>query len=211
MILNKYNGPKKLVIASHNEGKVKEIKDLLIPLKIEVFSARGLMLPEPEETADTFNGNSEFKAVASAKASNLPSLADDSGLVIDALNGQPGIYSARWAGPEKNFTTAIKKVHDALKEIDKERKKVTPVSARFVCSLALAWPDGKIAFFEGTVEGTICWPPRGNMGFGYDPIFVPIGHKKSFGEVDPKWKNSISHRAEAFSKFLTYVYGNNND
>jgi XTP/dITP diphosphohydrolase len=211
LILNKYNAPRTLVIASHNKGKVKEIKDLLIPLKIEVFSANELMIPEPEETANTFNGNSELKAMASAKASNLPSLADDSGLVIDALNGQPGIYSARWAGPKKDFTIAIKKVHEALRKVDREKKEITLRSARFVCSLALAWPDGKVAIFEGTIEGTICWPPRGNMGFGYDPIFVPIGHEKSFGEVDPEWKNSISHRAEAFSKFLTHIYGKTND
>jgi XTP/dITP diphosphohydrolase len=211
LILRQYDAPRKLVIASHNEGKVKEIRDLLIPLKIEVFSAGDLVLPEPEETADTFSGNSELKAVASAKASNLPSLADDSGLVIDALNGQPGIYSARWAGPKKDFTIAIKKVHEALRKVDREKKEITLRSARFVCSLALAWPDGKVAIFEGTIEGTICWPPRGNMGFGYDPIFVPIGHEKSFGEVDPEWKNSISHRAEAFSKFLTHIYGKTND
>jgi XTP/dITP diphosphohydrolase len=211
LILNQSNAPKKLVIASHNEGKISEIRELLIPLKIEVFSARELALPEPEETADTFNGNSELKAVASAKASNLPSLADDSGLVIDALNGQPGIYSARWAGPQKNFTIAIEKVHKALRKIDKEKNEITPRSARFVCSLALAWPDGKTVIFEGAVEGTICWPPRGDLGFGYDPIFVPIDHKKSFGEIEPELKNSISHRAEAFSKFLTQIYGKTND
>ena len=211
MILNQYDAPRKLVIASHNEGKVKEIKDLLIPLKIEVFSAGELALPEPEETADTFNGNSELKAMASATASNLPSLADDSGLVIDALNGQPGIYSARWAGPKKDFTIAMKKIHEALRKVDREAKEVTPRTARFVCSLTLAWPDGKVAVFGGTVEGIICWPPRGDMGFGYDPIFVPTGHEKSFGEFDPEWKNSISHRAEAFSKFLTNIYGKNND
>ena len=129
MILHKYDTPRTLTIASHNEGKVKEIRELLLPLKIELFSAGELMLPEPEETANTFNGNAELKAIASAKASNLPSLADDSGLVIDALNGQPGIYSARWAGPEKDFTIAINKIHVALKKIDRAKKEFAPRSA----------------------------------------------------------------------------------
>lgn len=190
----------RLVIASHNAGKVREIGELLAPFGTQVVSAGELGLPEPEETGDTFIANAELKARAAATAAHLPALADDSGLAVDALNGAPGIFSARWAGPAKDFAYAMDKVHTAMGE-EKDR------SARFVCALALAWPDGHCETFEGIVEGEIVWPPRGAGGFGYDPFFLPRGGALTFGEMEPAAKHAISHRADAFAKLVRACFG----
>lgn len=190
----------RVVIASHNPGKVREIAALLGPHGAEVVSAGDLGLPEPEETGSTFVANAELKARAAATASGLPALADDSGLAVTALGGEPGIYSARWAGPEKDFAGAMAAVHDKLGEAQDR-------SARFVCALALAWPDGQCETFEGRVEGDLVWPPRGGRGFGYDPIFRPAGEDLTFGEIDPDRKHAMSHRAAAFRKLVAACFG----
>ena len=182
-----------LLIASHNKGKVREISDLLIPYAAKFLSASELDLDEPEETESTFVGNALLKARAAAKVSGRVSLSDDSGLAVTALNGEPGIYSARWAGNPRDFNLAMKKVHDRLGEAQDR-------SAAFICVLALAWPDGREEVFEGRVEGDIIWPPRGDKGFGYDPIFVAKGMDQTFAEIDPDDKHAISHRADAFEK-----------
>ena len=187
--------PKTLVIASHNPGKVREIDDLLRPFGIETVGAAALGLVEPEETGTTFAENAALKARAAARAAKLPALADDSGLAVSALDGAPGIYSARWAGPRKDFAIAMRKVEDALKGKSDRR-------AAFVAALALAWPDGRCDVFEGRVEGTLIWPPRGERGFGYDPMFVPDGHAITFGEMEPAKKHTMSHRAKAFAKLV---------
>jgi len=189
--------PGKLVAATHNQGKVRELRDLLVPLGFEPVSAGDLDLPEPEETGSTFEANAELKALAAAKASGFPALADDSGLAVDALNGAPGIYSARWAGESKDFSVAMEKVNQAL-----EDEKAADRSARFVCALCVAWPDGETVTYRGEVEGELVWPPRGNQGFGYDPIFVATGESITFGEMEPERKHAMSHRANAF-KLLT--------
>ncbi|MGB7406843.1 MAG: RdgB/HAM1 family non-canonical purine NTP pyrophosphatase [Pacificimonas sp.] len=189
--------PGPLVIASHNPGKVREIAALLGPFGVEPVSAGELGLPEPEETEDSFRGNAELKALASATGSDRPALADDSGLVVDALGGAPGIYSARWGGEAKDFDLAMKKVHDAMSAGEDPSK-----AARFVCALSLAWPDGHVETFEGKVEGTIVWPPRGDKGFGYDLIFQRTGDGISFAEMDPDEKHRISHRAAAFQQLV---------
>lgn len=190
----------KLIVASHNKGKVAEIKDLLQPFDLTVVSAGDLDLPEPEETGTTFIANAELKALAAARAANLPALADDSGLAVDALGGDPGVYSARWAGPERNFAVAMGKVEDALRdqgaETPKDRK------AHFVCVLTLAWPDGHTESFEGKVFGHLVWPARGTKGFGYDPVFQPEGHDITFGEMEPERKHAMSHRANAFRQLI---------
>jgi XTP/dITP diphosphohydrolase len=195
----------RLVVASHNPGKVREINDLLRPLGIDVVSAGDLGLAEPEETADSFRGNAELKARAAALASGQPALADDSGLAVDALGGDPGIYSARWAGPTKDFALAMKKVNDALLDANQKNGATADHGARFVCALSLAWPDNHVETVEGEVLGELVWPPRGDGGFGYDPIFVPRGYTETFGEVDQGWKHSVSHRADAFNKLLATV------
>jgi XTP/dITP diphosphohydrolase len=187
--------PQTLVIASHNPGKVREIDDLLRPFGIETVGAAAVGLVEPEETGTTFAENAALKARAAARAAKLPALADDSGLAVSALEGSPGSYSARWAGPRKDFAIAMRKVEDALKGKSDRR-------AAFVAALALAWPDGRCDVFEGRVEGTLVWPPRGEKGFGYDPIFVPAGHTITFGEMEPAKKHTISHRAKAFAKLV---------
>jgi XTP/dITP diphosphohydrolase len=187
----------RLVIASHNEGKVREIAELLEPLGIACLSAGKLDLPEPEETGTSFAENARLKALAAAKASGIPALADDSGLEIAALAGDPGIHSARWSGKERDFQAAMQRVHDEL-----ERVGVKDFKANFTCALALAAPNGQAQVFEGKVFGTVIWPPRGTRGFGYDPIFVPDGHEKTFGEMDPDLKHAISHRARAFEKLI---------
>ena len=184
-----------LVIASHNAGKVREIGDLLAPFSTKVVSAGELGLAEPEETGATFAANAELKARAAARAANLPALADDSGLAVDALGGDPGIYSARWAGPSKDFSAAMALVNERIGD-EPDR------GGRFVCALALAWPDGHCEIFEGVVEGELVWPPRGENGFGYDPMFKPLGHAETFGEMDPMAKHAISHRADAFRKLV---------
>ena len=185
----------KLVIASHNPGKVREIGDLLRPFAVEVVSAGDLGISEPEETGTSFRANAELKARHSAEASGLPALADDSGLAVTALNGDPGIYSARWAGPSKDFGLAMRKVEDAL-EGKADR------TARFVCALALAWPDGHVEIFEGIVAGDLVWPPRGEKGFGYDPMFQPAGQALTYGEIEPDEKHATSHRAAAFRQLV---------
>jgi XTP/dITP diphosphohydrolase len=184
-----------LVIASHNPGKVREIGNLVAPYRIAVISAGQLGLPEPEETGTTFEANAELKARAAAQAAHLPALADDSGLVVPALNGDPGIYSARWAGPKKDFALAMRKVEDGLAGQSDRR-------AYFVAVLSLTWPDGHRETFRGEVHGTLTWPPRGTKGFGYDPMFVPEGATQTFGEMDPAAKHEISHRAVAFRKLI---------
>jgi len=184
-----------LVIASHNPGKVREIDALLHPFKVRVQSAGALGLSEPEETGTTFEANAELKALASAKGSGKPALADDSGLCVVALGGDPGIYSARWAGPRKDFTLAMRKVEDGLAGKTDRR-------AFFVAALSLAWPDGHVETFRGEVHGTLVWPPRGTRGFGYDPMFLPEGGAQTFGEMEPDAKHAISHRAVAFRKLI---------
>jgi XTP/dITP diphosphohydrolase len=183
----------RLVLASHNPGKLREIAELVGPFGLEVVSAGELGLPEPEETGASFAENAKLKAVAAAIGAQLPALADDSGLAVSALGGAPGIYSARWAGPGKDFGTAMRKVERELGESEDRR-------AHFVCALCLAWPDGHSEIFEGRVDGTLVFPPRGDRGFGYDPIFQPEGHDITFGEMDPEKKHAISHRARAFAQ-----------
>lgn len=192
----------RLIIASHNQGKVREIRELLAPFGIAVSAAGDHDLPEPEETGSTFIANAELKARAAALAAGLPALADDSGLAVAALDGAPGIYSARWAGPAKDFSLAMRKVEDGLAETARRNGGTVDRSAAFVCALSLCWPDGHCESVEGRCEGRLVWPPRGDKGFGYDPMFVPAGHDKTFGEVDSAWKHSVSHRADAFAKLL---------
>jgi len=184
----------RLVVASHNQGKVEEISALLVPFAIDAVSAGTLGLAEPEETGTSFEANAALKAKAAADASGLPAIADDSGLVIPALGGAPGIYSARWAGASKDFGFAMKRVHAELGDRDR--------SARFVAVLALAWPDGSLELFRGEAPGRLVWPPRGERGFGYDPMFVPLGGSQTFGEMEPAEKHKISHRAHAFAKLV---------
>lgn len=188
----------RLVIASHNPGKVREIEDLLTPFGIEVVSARTLKLPEPEETGRSFAENAVLKADSATAGSGLAALADDSGLVVPALDGAPGIYSARWAGPDKDFARAMERVNRELGE-NRDRH------AYFVCALALARPGEETRVFEGRVDGTLLWPPRGDRGFGYDPMFLPDGRNESFGEMDPAEKHAISHRARAFRDFDSWL------
>jgi len=192
--------PARLVLASHNPGKLHEIAELLAPYGTEVTSAGALGLPEPEETGETFAENALIKARASAEGSGLPALADDSGLCVVALGGDPGVRSARWAGPEKDFALAMRKVEEALGSVEDRR-------AYFVCALALAWPDGREQVFEGRVDGTLVFPPRGSRGFGYDPIFLPEGEDLAFGEMEPAAKHAMSHRARAFALLVAEVFG----
>ncbi len=187
---------KDLVLASHNAGKVREIRDLLGPYGVNVLSAGDLGLPEPEETGTTFIANAELKARAAVAGSGKVALADDSGLAVPLLGGDPGIYSARWAGPERDFDLAMGKVWQGLQ--DKGAQSAEDHRAYFVAALTLAWPDGHCESVEGRVHGTLVWPPRGDKGFGYDPMFVPDGHDITFGEMDPDRKHQISHRADAF-------------
>ena len=194
--------PGRLVVASHNPGKVREIMALLGPHGIEPVSAAELDLPEPEETGTTFVANAELKALQAADLSGLPALADDSGLCVEALNNDPGIFSARWAGPDKDFALAMQRVEDGIAAVGPEASR----DAHFVCALALAWPDGHVEWFEGRVDGTLVWPPRGDRGFGYDPMFVPDGHDLTFGEMEPDLKHGISHRADAFRRLVAAVF-----
>jgi XTP/dITP diphosphohydrolase len=194
--------PGKLVIASHNEGKVREIRALLAPFGIEPVSAGSLGLPEPAETGTTFVANAELKARSAADLSGIVSLADDSGLSVEALKGEPGIYSARWAGENKDFNLAMKLVHDNLAYVGPDAGR----DAHFVCALSLCWPDGHIESFEGRIDGIVVWPPRGKNGFGYDPMFQPLGHDITFGEMEPDAKHAMSHRADAFAKLVAAVF-----
>jgi XTP/dITP diphosphohydrolase len=201
--------PGKLVIATHNAGKLREISALLAPFGMDPISAGDLGLPEPEETGTTFSENALLKAHASAKASGLPALADDSGLCVAALGGAPGVYTADWAekqayegGPGRDWYMAMGKVEGKLAELRPEADR----SAYFICTLAIAWPDGHAEVFEGRVNGSLSWPPRGTMGFGYDPVFVPTGKSQSFAELDPSEKHAMSHRADAFAKLVATVF-----
>jgi len=195
----------RLVIATHNPGKLAEMRELLAPHGIDAVSAGELGLPEPHETGTSFRANAAVKALAAARAANLPAFADDSGLVVDALDGAPGIYSARWAGENKDFAAAMARVERLLQE----RGAVTPAqrTAHFVSALCVAWPDGHLEEVEARVDGTLVWPPRGTAGFGYDPFFLPDGHSRTFGEMTSEEKHGLpprgrglSHRARAFMK-----------
>jgi XTP/dITP diphosphohydrolase len=191
--LNRLRG-QKLVIATHNPGKLREITELVAPFDVAVVSAGELRLPEPEETGTTFEANAELKARAAAHASGLPALADDSGIVVPALDGAPGIYSARWAGATRDFSVAMAKVEQELADSADRR-------AYFVAVLALAWPGGAVETWRGEVHGNLVWPPRGPNGFGYDPMFAPEGETMTYGEMSPAEKNRTNHRARAFEKF----------
>jgi non-canonical purine NTP pyrophosphatase (RdgB/HAM1 family) len=190
----------KLVLASHNKGKLREIESLLQPHGIEVVSAHALGLPEPVEDAPDFAGNARIKAVAAACASGLPALSDDSGFCVAALDGAPGVLSARWAGPSKDFAAAMATVQQRIADNPDRR-------AWFIAALCLAWPDGHTETFLGRIDGVVVWPPRGDKGFGYDPMFVPAGGSNSFGEMDPEDKHAVSHRARAFAQVLVSCFG----
>jgi XTP/dITP diphosphohydrolase len=206
--------PGKLVIASHNQGKIREIRDLLGPFGIEPVSAAELDLPEPDEIGTTFVDNADLKARQAADLSGLPALSDDSGLCVEALGNRPGIYSARWAIAEnahvdpaaspgeiqgdRDFARAMQRVHDELEALGPGASR----NAHFVCALAVVWPEGRSEWFEGRVDGTLVWPPRGQNGFGYDAMFLPAGYDQTFGEMDPAEKHKMSHRADAFRKLV---------
>ena len=203
-------GSGSLVIATHNAGKLKEISALLAPYGVKCISAGSLGLPEPPETGTTFIQNALIKARAAAEASGLPALADDSGLSVNALDGRPGVYTADWAErqhfegePGRDWYMAMGKVEGMLQEKGSDADR----SCSFHCVLALAWPDGEKAVYEGTAPGTLTWPPRGEMGFGYDPVFIPEGRDQTFAEIAPEEKHLISHRADAFAKFVSEQFG----
>jgi XTP/dITP diphosphohydrolase len=191
----------KIVIASHNEGKVRELAELFAPYGIACVSAKSLNIPEPEEDGASFSDNAKLKAVAAASASGLTALADDSGLEVAALDGAPGIHAARWGGPNRDFGLAMQRVHRELEASGTKDRR-----ANFTCALALAVPDGTTQVFEGKVFGTLVWPPRGTRGFGYDPIFVPDGHKETFSEMEREFKNRLSHRMRAFEHLIAATY-----
>ena len=189
----------RLVVATHNKGKQVEIAELLSPFGIAVLGAAALGLPEPEETGTTFEANAALKALAAATATGIPALADDSGLVVPALGGAPGIYSARWAGAARDFAQAMARVERELGGKPDRR-------AYFVAALTLAWPDRHVETFRGEVHGALTWPPRGTRGFGYDPMFVANGETETFGEMEPARKHAMSHRAEAFRKLVAACF-----
>lgn len=202
----------RLVIATHNPGKLREMRELLMPHGVEAVSAGDLGLPEPEETGTSFAENARIKAYAAAAASGLPAFADDSGLAVDALDGEPGIYSARWAGADKDFGRAIQAVEDKLSA--RGAHAPSRRTAHFVSALCVAWPDGHVEEFAATVDGTLVWPPRGDQGFGYDPMFLPDGHARTFGEMGSEEKHGLppkgrglSHRARAFLKLAEACLG----
>ncbi len=193
----------RLVIATHNAGKLREMRELLAPYGIDAISAADLGLAEPAETGASFRDNARIKATAAAAATSLPAFADDSGLAVDALGGAPGIHSARWAGADKNFARAMQMIESMLEDHGADRPALR--KAQFVSALCVAWPDGHVEEFEGAVEGTLVWPPRGTAGFGYDPMFLPDGHSRTFGEMTGDEKHGLpphglglSHRARAF-------------
>jgi XTP/dITP diphosphohydrolase len=194
-----------LVVATHNAGKLEEIADLLAPFNVTVKGAKELNLAEPEETETTFVGNARIKAHAAAQATGLPALSDDSGITIDALDGAPGVYTADWAETPngRDFVMAMSNTHEKLEAINAPH----PRHAQFRCTLVLAWPDGHDEVFEGVIPGVLVWPMRGNQGHGYDPIFKPDGYQITFGEMDRWEKNKISHRADAFNKFVAGCFG----
>ena len=191
----------KLVIASHNKGKIKEINELLNPLKIDVLSAYDLEIEEPEESGKTFEENALIKSKFVSQKTRLPCISDDSGICFSDLNNEPGIYSARWAGKEKNFAIAMLKINESIKKI-----KNPNFDCHFICSLSICWPDGYDITVSGRVDGKFSWPPKGDRGFGYDPIFKPLGYKKTFAEMEPKFKHSISHRSIAFDKLIKFCF-----
>jgi XTP/dITP diphosphohydrolase len=186
----------RLVVATHNPGKLVEISDLIRPFGLDAVSAGQLGVSEPEETEATFAGNARLKALHSARSTGLPALADDSGLEVHDLGGAPGIYSARWAGPSKDFAAAMAKVAGELTA--RHAWRAPGPGANFICALCLAWPDGETEVFEGRVDGRLVWPPRGTHGFGYDPMFLAAGETETYGEMDPQKKHATSHRARAF-------------
>jgi len=190
----------RLVVASHNQGKVREIAELMAPFGLETVSAASLGLAEPEETGVSFAENAELKAVAAADVAGLPALSDDSGLEVVALDGAPGIHSARWAGETRDFTAAMERVEREIAA--KGPRGAKSRRANFTCALTLAWPGGDTRTFEGRIFGRLVWPPRGTKGFGYDPIFLPEGHHLTFGEMDPSDKHAMSHRARAFEQLI---------
>ncbi len=206
--------PGRMVLATHNAGKVREIAALLGPYGMDMVSAGELGLPEPEETGTTFAENASLKARAAAEASGLPAIADDSGLCVAALGGQPGVYTADWAGVQdfegnaahptgsRDWYMAMGKVEGRLAELGPD----TDRSGYFICTLAVVWPDGEEAVFEGRVHGALTWPPRGTLGFGYDPVFVAEGYDHTFAEIDPAEKHAISHRADAFAKLVAALF-----
>ncbi len=194
--------PGKLIAATHNQGKVTELKDLFEPLGFEVISAIELDLAEPDETEATFTGNAILKARAAAEATGNPALADDSGLAVTALGGAPGIYSARWAGHPRDFGAAMEKVERELQATGNQDR-----SAKFVCALSVVWPDGHAEVWEGYVHGDLVWPPRGDKGFGYDPMFVANGETRTFGEMEPARKHAMSHRADAVAQLKAALLG----
>jgi XTP/dITP diphosphohydrolase len=201
-----------VVIATHNPGKLKEMRELLAPYAIDAVSAGDLNLAEPDETGKTFAANARIKARAAAKATGLPAFADDSGLVIDAINGEPGIQSARWAGPDKDFRSAMNRIQTLL--IERDAKTPEQRRAHFIAALCLAWRDGHLEEFEGRVDGVVAWPPRGDKGFGYDPLFRPDGFAQTFGEMSAQDKHGLppnglglSHRARAFVKLAAACLG----
>ena len=191
----------KLVIASHNKGKVKEIKVMLDPLKIEVLSAKDFNLKEPIEDGLSFEKNALIKSSYVCESTGIPSLSDDSGICFCDLNNEPGIYSARWAGKGKDFNLAMHKVNDFIQKVENPSH-----DCFFVCALSLSWPNGNNVTVSGKIDGKFSWPPRGNFGFGYDPVFKPLGYDKTFGEMDPQFKHSISHRALAFEKLKNLCF-----
>ena len=199
----------RVVIATHNPGKLKELRELLLPYGIEAASAGELGIAEPEETGASFRANARIKAQAAAAVARAPAFADDSGLVVEALDGEPGIHSARWAGPNKDFAGAMQRIEDLLRERNAADRR-----AHFVSALCIAWPDGHVEEFEGRVDGTLVWPPRGTAGFGYDPVFLPDGHTRTFGEMSADEKHGLppkgqglSHRARAFIKLAKACLG----
>jgi XTP/dITP diphosphohydrolase len=202
-VRRKFRDPR-LVVASHNAGKLREIDELMRPFGVATVSAAALGLPEPDETETTFEGNARLKAHAAARASGLPALADDSGLAVEALGGEPGIYSARWAEtPQgRDFGHAMQMVRDRLEALGAPE----PRRAAFVCAMTLAWPDGHDETFLGRCEGRVVWPPRGERGFGYDPIFIAAGETITFGEMDPERKHAMSHRADAFRQLVAACF-----
>ena len=189
----------KLIIASHNKGKVREIGELLAPFGVETISAGDLDLPEPIEDGDSFIANAEIKALAAATSAGIPALSDDSGLEVAALGGEPGIYSARWAGPTKDFKVAMHAINEKMAD-------APDTSANFTCALTLAWPDGHMESFEGKVFGEMTWPMRGEKGFGYDPVFIPKGYTQTFAEMEPVEKHAMSHRADAFKQLINACF-----
>ena len=195
----------KLVIATHNAGKMKEIGLLFSGFNFAILSANDPDLPEPDETEDSFIGNAVLKARAATIASGYAALADDSGLAVAGLGGAPGVFSARWAGPNRDFNIAMSAVEQALKKANSD-----DMRAEFICALALVWPDGHAVTVEGKIQGVVTFPARGKKGFGYDPIFQPDGHSSSFGEMEPDAKHAISHRANAFSKLIKRCFSNIN-